>query len=61
MIGQPEVTQDEELLQYQTDVLDELCQCRRKLGAIAGWVAFMGIVLLLGIGLTMCNAVLGMG
>jgi len=51
------LTPDEAL----AELLAELRRCRHKLGAIAGWVAFMGLVLLLSIGLSMCSAVMGMG
>jgi len=42
-------------------LLTEVRQCRHKLGEIASWVAFGGVVLFLALALTMCNALMGMG
>ena len=57
MTEKTEFTPEEAL----AELLTEVRRCRHKLGAIAGWVAFMGLVLLLSIGLSMCSAVMGMG
>ena len=57
MTEKTEFTPEEAL----AELLTEVRRCRHKLGAIAGWVAFMGLVLLLSIGLSMCNAVLSVG
>ena len=57
MTEKTEFTPEEAL----AELLAEVRKCRHKLGAIAGWVAFMGLVLLLSIGLSMCSAVMGMG
>jgi predicted anti-sigma-YlaC factor YlaD len=53
---QADLTPDETL----AALLAEVQRCRHKLGAIAGWIAFMGLVLLLSIVLTMCNAALSL-
>ena len=44
-----------------TAILDELRQGHQKLDIIARRVAFVALVLLLGIGLAMCNVAMGMG
>jgi len=42
-----------------TLILEQDTAIHARLRVIAGWVAFMGVVLLVGITLTMCGAVLG--
>ena len=53
--GELEVVEDERM----DELLDELRQCRKVLGRIAGWVTFFGIMAILGIALTMCNVAMG--
>jgi len=43
------------------EILTEVQQCRHKLGEIASWVAFGGVVLFIAVALTMCNALMGLG
>ena len=40
------------------ELLMETRACRRKLGAIAGWIALMGICLLIAIAFSACNVLL---
>ena len=42
-------------------LLTEVRRCRDKLGAIAGWVTFFGILAIIGLLLGACSAVLGVG